>query len=191
MFLKQGYFFCKAHIKTSILLPYTQTSIILLASILISVIATIQAQAYFRNKKIRRRFLKASKKENEARQFLKKRGYLIISSQEEFTYDLLTNGQKKPVKIRFDYIVKKGKQRYIAEIKTGRLAIKTEHGPTRRQLLEYCYASKSNGILLVDMENKIIKKIKFNGLNRNMHAIFAAGFAAGLILAALITWIQK
>lgn len=172
-------------------MSHTQIAIILLASILLSVFATIKAQAYFRNKNLRKRFQKASRKENEARQFLRKKGFNIISTQEEFTYSLLTNGQKIPIKIRFDYIVKRGGQRYIAEVKTGKLAIKAEHGPTRRQLLEYCYASKSNGILLVDMENKSIKKINFNGLNKSKPAMFATGFVAGVILTALIVWGQK
>jgi hypothetical protein len=43
-------------------------------------------------------------------------------------------------------------RRYIAEVKTGRLAPRLSHGPTRRQLLEYRAAFDVHGVVLVDAD---------------------------------------
>jgi hypothetical protein len=40
----------------------------------------------------------------------------------------------------------------VAEVKTGKVAPRLDHAPTRRQLLEYSVAFEADGVLLVDAD---------------------------------------
>lgn len=108
-----------------------------------------------------RKFDKAIRKEEEAYFFLEKNGYEIIEYQPELCYNVYVDEETCKIKVTPDYIVKKRGKIYIAEVKTGEYAPDISSRGTRRQLLEYYIASEMSGILLVDMESKIIKEIRF------------------------------
>ncbi|BDU50044.1 hypothetical protein [Haliovirga abyssi] len=112
---------------------------------------------YKRNKKFKHGF----EEEKKAEYFLKNSGYKTLEYQKEIIIKVKSNKDEIEMKIRPDYIVKKGFEKYIAEIKTGEFAPKLTNKSTRRQLLEYYFMTEYNGILLVDMDKKTIEKIKF------------------------------
>ncbi|OQY08413.1 MAG: hypothetical protein B6I28_04770 [Fusobacteriia bacterium 4572_132] len=112
----------------------------------------------------RKRKKKGMLGEKEAKPFLKSKGYKILDYQYELKYYFYANESKIKVKIRPDYIVKKGFKKYIAEVKTGITVTNPHNKATRRQLLEYYFAGDFDGILLVDMENKRIKTILFKNI---------------------------
>ena len=62
--------------------------------------------------------------------------------------------------LRADYLVARAGRRYIAEVKTGRLAPRLAHGPTRRQLLEYRAAFDVHGVILVDADLQTITHVE-------------------------------
>lgn len=160
-------------------------TIFFIATLVISICTffiSIRTYKYFQLKKVTKRFKRASKKEYEAKSFLEKKGFKVIQCQKEFSYTLLLNKQETTVNLRFDYIVEKSGKRFIAEVKTGKTAININHAPTRRQLLEYCYATGSKGILLVDMENKKISTIEFtNSQHLQKIKLLALGFILGTL----------
>ena len=62
---------------------------------------------------------------------------------------------------RADYLVARNVERYVAEVKTGRLAPRIDTATTRRQLLEYRLAFDVDGVLLVDAESAKVHRIVF------------------------------
>jgi hypothetical protein len=74
---------------------------------------------------------------------------------------VVVDGRHRPVELRADYLVRRGSERYVAEVKTGRVAPCLSTAATRRQLLEYRLAYAADGVLLVDMEHKCIHEVEF------------------------------
>jgi len=167
------------------------TLVLIISSVLLTILLTLKIKTYLQKKKIRHRFAKAEKKEIAAKVFLKKHGYEIISAQKEFSYNIKVNGSPSPVSLRFDYQVKKRGKLYIAEVKSGKSAISIKNPATRRQLLEYCYATKSKGILLIDMENNSINKITFNNIKIQTLPVFIAGLTTGVVICITIISLLK
>ncbi|MGM0508378.1 MAG: hypothetical protein ACQERZ_04355 [Fusobacteriota bacterium] len=128
---------------------------------IILMVSIIYIQKLYKRHLWRKKKEHALEGEQKAKTFLQSQGYKVLNYQGELTYTLLSNGIPKKIKIRPDYIVKKGLKKYITEIKTGKKVIKAKNISTRRQLLEYYFSSSISGILLVDMENNEIKKIEF------------------------------
>ena len=75
------------------------------------------------------------------------------------------DGQPVEVRSRADLLVEwtRGSipRRFVAEVKTGRRAPEPTLPATRRQLLEYLHVFDVEGVLLVDMERRKIKRIGF------------------------------
>lgn len=125
--------------------------------------ALLCAAAVLKIKKMVRaaRLARGIKAEEEAKKFLEQEGYEIEEYQKEITYILNFNGKEKEVKIRPDFIVKKRGIEYIAEVKYGDYSSSIEARETRRQLLEYCFATNKYKILLVDMKARKINLVEF------------------------------
>ena len=104
---------------------------------------------------------KGRKGEGIAVKLLNKEGYEIIEEQVFFSGFLFEDNQKVEYLVKPDFIVKKNGEKFIAEVKTGASAL-IQNRNTRRQILEYSHLSQNKTVLLVDIENKKIKKIDFN-----------------------------
>ena len=63
--------------------------------------------------------------------------------------------------VKPDFLVEKNGEKFIAEVKTGASAL-IQNRSTRRQILEYSHLNQNKTVLLIDIENKKIKKIDFN-----------------------------
>ena len=104
---------------------------------------------------------KGRKGEGNAVKLLNKEGYEIIDEQITFPGFLFENNKKIEYSVKPDFMVEKDGEKFIAEVKTGASAL-IQNRNTRRQILEYSHLNKNKIVLLVDIENKKIKKIDFN-----------------------------
>jgi hypothetical protein len=149
------------------------------------------ARGAWRRLRMRRRFARAQRAEDAAAKVLARSGYKVLDSQPELSWIVRLDRRAYTVDIRADYLVKRGRKRYIAEVKTGNHAPSITTSATRRQLLEYMMAYPVDGVLLVDMEDESIYHVDFSGL-QNMsapsNAAFLRGALAGLIAGAALIY---
>jgi hypothetical protein len=143
---------------------------------------------------LRRRFAWASKAEDLAAGVLKKSGYKILGREVELTWTVHVDGESVPIQIRADYLVSRDGRSFVAEVKTGRSAPQITSSATRRQLLEYRLAYPVHGVLLVDMERRVVRRVVFpmastQSAGWSMVMAFVAG--AGLGLGAALWWLQR
>lgn len=131
---------------------------LLTISILTLFLLYITVRNFRRQLRYKKSVSRGYKKEKEAAQLLTRKGYEIISEQPELNASYLCNGSITNFKITPDYLVKKWWTYYYVEVKTGGQA-DLKNAKTRRQILEYLYASKTKKILFIDMEHKKIHKI--------------------------------
>jgi hypothetical protein len=89
-------------------------------------------------------------------------GYEVLGRQVTGSWTVRANGEPKTFGLRADYLVSRGGRRFIAEVKTGRLAPNLTHGATRRQLLEYGAAFDVDGVLLVDADRETITHVEID-----------------------------
>ena len=157
----------------------------------VGIISYIGILKYITTRNLKKRMKKAKKGEIEAIDLMKNHGYKIVGLQKESTYTLLIKDRPHKVKVRADMIVKKGNKTYVAEVKTGEKATSPKYADTRRQLLEYFLVYKPYGLILVDMEKKKIKTVKYSILeNKNalylekimwLSFLFIVGFIIGFL----------
>jgi hypothetical protein len=131
------------------------------------------------------RIKKGLKAEKDAENFLKSRGYKIEAYQPEFEYIFRADGEEIIVKLRPDYIVKKGGKRYIAEVKCGEYASSLHSRDTRRQLMEYYFNIDFDGLFLVDMRDKKIIEIEFESRAKREKAV-KLNFLKAILLISII-----
>jgi hypothetical protein len=137
---------------------------------------------------------RATEGEREASALLVHAGYCVLARQVQGVWTVRADGEPLTFGLRADYLVARGGRRYVAEVKTGRLAPRLSHGPTRRQLLEYGVAFDVAGVLLVDAEAQSISLVEVDlKRSRAQGGLFAAAtvvavalFAAGLVLGTAL-----
>jgi hypothetical protein len=100
------------------------------------------------------------KSEKDAEKLLKKLGYTLLQKQPPASYWAVVDGEPQAVQLAGDLLLEQNGQTFIAEVKTGKSA-KLEHAETRRQLLEYQLAFGVDGLLLVDMDAKVVRSVRF------------------------------
>lgn len=109
----------------------------------------------------KRRARHAVAAEKRALPLLAREGYEVEQIQPRRTFRFHVDGVLEEVELRADLLVRKGCERLVADVKTGNVAPKISHAPTRRQLLEYRVAYQVDGVLLVDMAKNVIHRIDF------------------------------
>ncbi|MFP6686139.1 MAG: PD-(D/E)XK nuclease family protein [Polyangiaceae bacterium] len=112
--------------------------------------------------KIHRRIRHAQAGEREAEILLRDHGYTIEAIQPAAQYTLYCDDETFEVKLRADLLVVRGGERFVVDVKTGEQAPRLSTAATRRQLLEYGVAYDVDGILLVDIDNNLIRRIRFS-----------------------------
>ena len=114
---------------------------------------------------------RAADGEAGAFRLLERAGYEVLERQVPGSWTVRADGEALTFGLRADYLVAAAGKRYIAEVKTGRLAPRLSHGPTRRQLLEYGAAFDVDGVLLVDADAGTLTHVEIDA--------FAAGAPRG------------
>jgi hypothetical protein len=108
------------------------------------------------------RALRAVDGEERAAALLERAGFAVLERQVPGSWTLRADGEPVTFGLRADYLVMREGRRYIAEVKTGRLAPRLSHGPTRRQLLEYRAAFDVHGVILVDADVETITHVELD-----------------------------
>jgi hypothetical protein len=99
--------------------------------------------------------------EGAAARVLRKNGYTVLEEQVEATGALWVDGVQRQYTVRADYLVSRGGRLFVAEVKSGRVAPRLDHAPTRRQLLEYALSFPVDGVVLVDMGAREIHHVRW------------------------------
>ena len=108
----------------------------------------------------RARGVRAVDGEVGAHALLEREGYAVLERQVPGSWTVRADGEPVTFGLRADYLVARDGKRYIAEVKTGRMAPRLSHGPTRRQLLEYSAAFDVHGVILVDADVETITHVE-------------------------------
>lgn len=128
----------------------------------------------------RRRQARAVRGERQAERLLDRLGYAIHARQVSTSWAVTCDGELHEVPLRADLLVERDGKRYVAEVKTGRVAPRLATATTRRQLLEYRVAYDVDGILLVDADAGRVMHVEFHLPGRPR--------ASWSRLAVLVTW---
>jgi hypothetical protein len=139
---------------------------------------------------LRQRAQRGADGETAAEPLLRELGYDIEARQSTGGWTVFVDGEERPITVRADYLVARGKRRLVADVKTGELAPRIESAATRRQLLEYRLAFDVDGVLLVDVEAGEAKEVEFTLPEQpfpwDLRLIWLAlGLALGLACALL------
>lgn len=98
--------------------------------------------------------------EREAEALLRAAGYRVEARQPTAAVAYALDGDEVRVEVRADLLVRRGRQRYVAEVKTGAKATELANRATRRQILEYAHAFEVDGILLVDADRGRVSTVR-------------------------------
>ncbi len=109
-----------------------------------------------------RRGHRARRGEDRAERLLRQAGFAVLDRQVHRVSTMGVDGEAVEIAVRVDFIVGRGRQRFVAEVKTGEIAPNPTHPATRRQLREYAEFFPAHGLLLVDMEAGRIHEISFD-----------------------------
>lgn len=96
-----------------------------------------------------------------AEALLKAEGYRVVSRQLAAPAIIYVDGKAHQSTIHADFMVRRGFQRYLVEVKTGKDA-NPGLAHVRRQLLEYHFLFAPDGLLFVDANKKRIHKVTFD-----------------------------
>jgi hypothetical protein len=95
------------------------------------------------------------------------------------------DGELRTAEVAFDFIVSRGGEELVAEVKTGSSAPRIERAETRRQLLEYQLATGARCVLLVDPAAGSITEISFP-ITMPELAATKSSWSAPVVLIALV-----
>jgi len=132
---------------------------------LASVLLWALAERLWADARRRRRQRRAQAGEREALRLLRAAGFEVVEAQVGRELTLEIDGAPAAYRVRVDFLVHdRGQRLFVAEVKTGALATQPLHRPTRRQLLEYQLGfPEASGVLLVDMELRLVRRVRFLG----------------------------
>jgi len=140
--------------------------------------------------KMSRRVELAQFSQEEAEAFLKKKGFKITGKQKRADIVTFIDGKPNLGYVQADFIVEKNGKKFVAEVKAGEMVSNPTEPSTRRQLLEYKFAYKPYGLLLVDMIDKSIHRVDFETPSYGEDRIFRLILTALVVIITLgLLWI--
>ena len=134
------------------------------AALLCALLGALAAQACARwSARLRGRAhnTRGQRGERAAEALLAAHGFRLIARQIATSYAVEVDGEAVEVPLHADFLVARGRERLVAEVKTGRRAPRFQHAETRRQLLEYQLAFGVGSVLLVDVEAGELREVRF------------------------------
>lgn len=135
--------------------------ILLLAAVVALLAVLLRRQAGRLGRASTRRNARAQRGEHTAEGLLRRAGFEVLDRQVRGWAPMSLDGEEIEVEVRVDLSVRRGRHRYVAEVKTGERAPDPTLPATRRQLLEYSRAFPDHRLLLVDAEAGQIQEIGF------------------------------
>ncbi|HXL01628.1 MAG TPA: hypothetical protein PK016_00690 [Candidatus Atribacteria bacterium] len=155
----------------------------------VAVVITMFVSSAWRRHRRKKIFSRAQVVEKEAASLLENSGFKLVEEQPEREFFIQVNGKKIPCKARADYLVRRGKDLYVAEVKTGEY-LHFDHPRVRRQLLEYYLVYRPKAIILVNGESDELYRVTFPFSNasiwRWMVILSILFFVLGLIIGRWI-----
>ena len=141
----------------------------------------------------RRRLRAAHAAERNAERLFVQAGYRVVDRQARRLWPVTCDGTLREVELRADYILRQGRRTFVAEVKAGHSVGQLNHGPTRRQLLEYKLAFRVHAILLLDVHRGTLSEVDFPALSpatRTPGALLCAALLAGALFGAtaMLVW---
>lgn len=156
---------------------------LVVAVLVVSLCVGLRAHRQWRRYGRRRIAKKALGAERTALDVLRRQGYRVLDTQVHQVWTVLHGQRRLDVSLRADALVQRGKRRFIAEVKSSALVAQLRHGPTRRQLLEYAVAYRTDGVLLVDMNTERVEEITFPGMVGSQRSVVWPVIIAACMLA--------
>jgi hypothetical protein len=149
--------------------------------------ARIAWTRFARSWSVRARARRAVEGELRAEPMLRAAGYEVLDRQVRGGWTVYADGEPLAIGLRADLLVARGGRRYVAEVKTGKLAPRLDHAATRRQLLEYRIAFGVDGVLLVDAEAERVTVVELGerGAADREERRGGFAFASSVLLAGI------
>ena len=136
--------------------------VLLLAGLVVTLLLRAWWAKASRRWKIHERIRHAQAGEREAEVLLQENGYTIEAVQPRTQYEVQCDDERFEVQLRANMLVERDGERFVVDVKTGAQATRLTTAATRRQLLEYGAAYQVDGVLLVDMEARRIRRVGFS-----------------------------
>lgn len=122
--------------------------------------------------RVRRRFRRGARGEQDARRYLEKKGFTITGSQQYCRTEMMVDGRRVPFSVVADYLVTRNGRRGVVEVKTGTRAGNPASRETRRQLFEYASLFAPDDLYLFDADTGRLLTIQFNqALSGSAHGV--------------------
>ena len=139
--------------------------------------------------KMKKRVRKSKRAEHKAIILLEQAGYTVIETQKRRPIVTYLDGKPFRNWLQIDCMVRKSGKTFVVEVKTGTEATKITNSATRRQLLEYYFTYKPDGILLLDMEYGKIQEVKFQEqADLKLKYLSILYISVGLALGVLVSY---
>lgn len=144
-------------------------------------------------RRLRKRRERGVKAEQKAAWILRRHGYVLTDVQPSRSLKMTVDGTVHSYDVRPDGFARRGRERFVVEVKTGGTAPNPLYGETRRQLLEYYFGLPVDGILLVDGDRHLVSRIHFGRRRvskfpkRLVFATFGLGVGSGMALFYLLS----
>lgn len=146
-------------------MPLPAHDVVLVAATAFAVILVVLAlralAARGRSVTARRRARVALAGEAAAEQLLADAGFTVVERQVAHVWHVAIDDDVHATALRCDFVVARGGERWVAEVKTGELAPSLATAATRRQLLEYQVAYAAAGVALVDATAGTVHEVRF------------------------------
>jgi len=161
--------------------------VVIIAAILFGGWIALRLRRWRAARKLKRRFAIGARAEKEAISLLQEHGYTVLNGQVTAESRLWVDGEEETCTVRADLIVARRGKRYVVEVKSGKSAPDPRSSATRRQLLEYEHAFSTDGLLLADMDQRVVKHVTFRLQRSRPRGSLATGIVA--IVAATVGWL--
>lgn len=162
-------------------------ALLALALVLAGALLATWSARRWRGLRARWRLARAARGERDAERILARAGWVIEARQVARTLAFEVDGAPAEARVRCDLLVRRGARRCVAEVKTGALAPRLDHAPTRRQLLEYRLAFDVDGVLLVDAEASRVVEVRFP-IPPRRSALAPLALALAFTAGATLAW---
>lgn len=128
--------------------------------------------------------------EQEVESFLNRSGYEILSKKQRETVITNIDGKDHLGYLEADYVVRKGKKRFVLVIQSGHSAADPHEPMLRRKLLEYDHVFSPDGLLVLDLSRGELHRVVFRfPYERNIDFFFRFLIAGFIIFSVIgIIW---
>jgi Holliday junction resolvase-like predicted endonuclease len=168
-----------------------KTTDVLILGMIIGSLLVYHLMKTIHSYKLKRQSKTSRRAERVAQHLLEQQGYKIISVQQRIPVITKVDEREYQNHVKADFIVQRDGLKYVVDVKTGAQVKKPTNADIRRQLLEYYLIYRTDGVLLVDMENKKIHTIEFDIKQPNYcyNSIkYLLAMVVGAVFALLLVW---